>query len=126
MKRSVWFAIQPHPAIRKTRQGGEDIKILHTGDKILNSKCEYFSNNISRLTVLEEDWERRRKEREEEEERDRLELEKFEEEKLKSKKETVEISIHVEDLQNNEETQLNENPDIFRKPPQIRPLHANQ
>ena len=78
--------------------------------------------------MLEEDWERRRKKREEEEEEetDRLELEKFEEEKLKSKKETVEISIHVEDLQNDEETQLNENPEIFRKPPQIRPLHANQ
>ena len=55
---------------------GEAIKILHTGDNILNSKCKYRSNNISRLTVMEEDWERKRRERtkEEEEEKEKLEV----------------------------------------------------
>ena len=107
-----------------SRQVGEAIKILHTGDNILNSKCEYLSNNISRLTVMEEDWERKRRERteEEEEEKEKLELEKFREEKLKDGQENLGLSIQEEEYHLNDEvTLLNENPDIFRKAPPIRP-----
>ena len=107
-----------------SRQVGEAIKILHTGDNILNSKCEYLSNNISRLTVMEEDWERKRRERteEEEEEKEKLELEKFREERLKDGQENLGLSIQEEEYHLNDEvTLLNENPDIFRKAPPIRP-----
>ena len=50
-----------------SRQIGEAIKILYTPDTIPNSKNEYLSNNIPRLTILEVDWERKKREREEEE-----------------------------------------------------------
>jgi hypothetical protein len=106
-----------------SRQVGEAIKIQHTGDNILNSKCEYLSNNISRLTVMEDDWERKRRERaeEEEEEKEKIEHEKFKEEKMKSMQENLEVSIHEEKYHlNDEETLLNENPEIFRKAPPIK------
>jgi hypothetical protein len=62
-----------------SRQIGKAIKIYHTGDTILNSTCEYLSNCISRLTVLEDDWEKNQRERndEEEEYREKALLEEF-------------------------------------------------
>ena len=43
-----------------SRQVREAIKILHTGDNILKSKPEDLSKNISRLTVMEDDWEKKK------------------------------------------------------------------
>ena len=42
-----------------SRQVAEAIRIQHTKDNILNSKCEYLQNCITRLTVNEESWERK-------------------------------------------------------------------
>ena len=60
-----------------SRQVSEAMDIYHTTDNILNSKSEYINNCISRLTVNEQDWER--KVREKQEEQDELEeMEKVE------------------------------------------------
>ena len=62
--------------------------IYFTKDNILNSKSEYVKNCISRLTVGEQDWER--KERERQEELDELvekdEVEKFKQDILRKRK----------------------------------------
>ena len=50
-----------------SRQIGEALKINFSKDNILNSKGEYLSNCISRLTVEEDAWERRERSRQEEE-----------------------------------------------------------
>ena len=50
------FKIIPRYRDGLSQQIGEAIKILYTPDTILNSKSEYLSNNIPRLTILEEDW----------------------------------------------------------------------
>ena len=60
-----------------SRQVGEAIKILYSRDNLLNSKSEYISNCLTRLTVPEEDWEKNKRERSEMEE-ERLENEKLE------------------------------------------------
>ena len=51
---------------------------------MLNSKCEYLQNCITRITVNEETWERKERERREEEKEreEELRLEAFKEEKL--------------------------------------------
>ena len=56
---------------------GEAIKIMRTKDYILNSKCEYLNNCLSRISVQETDSERRKRNQLEEEE-DRLDDEKLE------------------------------------------------
>ena len=107
-----------------SRQVGEAIKIQQTKDNILNSKCEYLSNNISRLTVMEDDWERKRRERAEEEveEKEKLELEKFRVEKTKGLQESLKVSIQEEEFNlNDEDTLLSENPEMFRKAAPRRP-----
>ena len=48
-----------------SRQVGEAMRILYTRDQILNSKNEYLSNNITRITVDGDKLERRRKDFEE-------------------------------------------------------------
>ena len=71
---------------------------------------------------MEDDWEKKKREIAEEEEKEKLELEKFREEKLKSRQENLRLSIHEEEYHpNDEETLLNENPEIFRKAAPIRP-----
>ena len=67
-----------------SRQVAEAIRIQHTKDNILNSKCEYLQNCITRLTVNEEVWERKERERREEEtEKEEADnLERFKREKL--------------------------------------------
>ena len=54
-----------------SRQVGEALRIHYSQDNILNSKSEYRSNNITRLAIEEDAWERRERSRLEEEE-DRL------------------------------------------------------
>jgi hypothetical protein len=51
-----------------SRQVGEALKIHYSNDIILNSKSEYMSNKLSRLTIEEDAWERRERARQEEEE----------------------------------------------------------
>ena len=67
----------------------EAIRIQHTKDNILNSKCEYLQNCITRLTVNEEVWERKERERREEEteREDTVNLERFKREKLSIRQE---------------------------------------
>ena len=60
-----------------SRQIGEAIQIQRSEDELLNSKCEYLQNCITRITVNEETWERKERERREEE------SEKEEEHRLK-------------------------------------------
>ena len=71
-----------------SRQVSEAMDIYFTKDNILNSKSEYVKNCISRLTVGEQDWER--KERERQEELDELvekdEVEKFKQDILRKRK----------------------------------------
>ena len=51
-----------------SRQVGEALKIYFSKDELLNSKNEYVQNNISRVVMNEENWERRERDRREEEE----------------------------------------------------------
>jgi hypothetical protein len=58
-----------------SRQVSEALKISWSKDSILNSKAEYGHNTVSRLSVVEDVWERRDRERlEEEQEEIRKEL----------------------------------------------------
>ena len=59
-----------------SRQVTEAIKIMFSKDELLNSKSEYLANNISRITIEEDVFDRKRKERFEEE------VEKLEKEML--------------------------------------------
>ena len=72
-----------------SRQVGEAISILLSNDNLLNSKNEYLSNCISRVSVEEDVFERKSREaREEEEERQEdIKLEEFKREKSKRKRE---------------------------------------
>jgi hypothetical protein len=67
-----------------SRQIGEAIQIQRSEDELLNSKCEYLQNCITRITVNEETWERKERERREEEseKEEELRLEVFKNEKL--------------------------------------------
>ena len=114
-----------------SRQIGEAIKIQRTADNILNSKCEYLSNCLTRLTVLEDDWERKRREKDEEiaENEEKAELERFRNLKMKDKnqRKDEQISSHEEDyhphadeLKTTEEEMLKLDPNMFEKTPQIR------
>ena len=78
--------------------------------------------------MIEDDWERKRRERaeEEEEENEKLEFDKFRDEKLKGVQVNLELSSQEEKYHPNDEvTLLNENPEIFRKAPPIRPRGMN-
>ena len=102
-----------------SRQIGEAIKIYHTTDNILNSKCEYLSNCISRLTVLEDDWEKKQRERNEEEEeyREKALLEEFKVEKMTENGIMLEEDTNQDEIEENqtEEKLLEEDPEMFRK-----------
>ena len=60
-----------------SRQIGEALRINFTKDVILNSKGEYRSNTISRLTIEEDAWKRRKRSRLEEEQ-DKMDKERVE------------------------------------------------
>ena len=62
----------------------EAIKIQYSRDNILNRKCEYLQNCITRLVVNEEDWERKERERREgeTEKEEARRLEEFKKEKM--------------------------------------------
>ena len=114
-----------------SRQIGEAIKIQRTTDNILNSKCEYLSNCLTRLTVLEDDWERRRREKDEEiaENEEKAELERFRNLKMSDKNQgkdekdsSCEEDYHpyADELKITEEEMLKLDPNMFEKPPPIR------
>ena len=114
-----------------SRQIGEAIKIHHKTDNVLNSKCEYLSNCLTRLTVLEDDWERKRREKDEEiaENEENAKFEKFRNDKMKDKNQgkdekvsTIEEDFHpqADVLETSEEMMLMLDPNMFRKPPPIR------
>ena len=80
-----------------SRQVGEAIKILYSPDYLLNSKSEYLNNCLTRITINEQDWEKRERERLEAED-ERLEIariEAFRLEKMKAK--AIRSTIPVED-----------------------------
>ena len=62
-----------------SRQIGEALKINFSKDVLLNSKGEYLSNSVSRLTITEDAWERRERTRleDEQEELDKKKVEAF-------------------------------------------------
>ena len=62
-----------------SRQIGETLRIHYSKDVILNSKSEYMSNTISRLTIEKDAWERKERSRMEEEQEalDKVEVETF-------------------------------------------------
>ena len=60
-----------------SRQVAEALRIHYSKDNILNSKSEYRSNTVSRLSIEEDAWERRERTRLEEEE-DKLAKERIE------------------------------------------------
>ena len=72
-----------------SRQIAEALRIQNSQDSLLNSKCEYLQNCITRLTVNEEDWERKERERREEE-TEKQDVEKLEE--FKKKKTRLRLS----------------------------------
>ena len=57
-----------------SRQLGVAMRIFYSRDMLLNSKSEYLSNYLTRLTITETDWESKERIRKEEEE-DTLERE---------------------------------------------------
>ena len=69
-----------------SRQISEALRIHYSVDNILNSKSEYMSNKISRLTIEEDAWERKERSRLEEEEEKvaKEEVEKFKKSKSHS------------------------------------------
>ena len=60
-----------------SRQIGEALRIHYSKDVILNSKSEYMSNTISRLTIEKDAWERKERSRLEEEQ-DKMDIERVE------------------------------------------------
>ena len=78
-----------------SRQIGEALRINYSKDVILNSKGEYMSNTISRLSLEEDAWERKERSRVEEEQDklDKEEVEKFRKLKTSSQLEENEPSI---------------------------------
>ena len=76
-----------------SRQIGEALKINFSKDVLLNSKAEYLSNSVSRLTIKEDAWEMRERTRleEEQEELNKKRVEEFK--KLK----TANINHHGDD-----------------------------
>jgi hypothetical protein len=68
-----------------SRQIGEALRIHHSKDTLLNSKSEYLTNCITRITVEEDAWERRENSRREEEAQrmEKIEVERFKMQKLK-------------------------------------------
>ena len=60
-----------------SRQLGEAMRIFYSSDMLLNSKGEYLSNCVTRLTITETDWESKERLRKEEEE-DTLEKDRVE------------------------------------------------
>ena len=71
------FTIQSQHRDALSRQVGEAIAIMHSRDALLNSKSEYLTNCLTRVTVEERDWERKQREMEEEL-KEKNELEKLE------------------------------------------------
>jgi hypothetical protein len=51
-----------------SRQIGEALRINYMKDNIWNSKTEYMSNSVNRLTIEGDAWERKERSRQEEEE----------------------------------------------------------
>jgi hypothetical protein len=78
-----------------SRQIGEALRILYSKDRILNSKSEYLQNNISRLTIEEDAWERKERSRQEEEQ-ERVEKSEVEDFKRKKEGNIEEESVHKE------------------------------
>ena len=66
---------------------GEAIQILYSQDVLLNSKSEYLNNCLTRITITEQDWERRERERHEDEEEraQQSKIETFRQEKLRAR-----------------------------------------
>ena len=64
-----------------SRQLGVAMRIFYSRDMLLNSKGEYLSNCVTRLTITETDWESNERLRMEEEE-DTLEKERVEKFKI--------------------------------------------
>ena len=95
-----------------SRQIMEAIKIQYSRDNILNSKCEYLQNCITRLVVNEEDWEKKERERREEEiEREEAKkLEEFKKEKM---------AIHPEPSGQSERKRKRNNPET-------NPVHCSR
>ena len=91
-----------------SRQIGEALRISGSRDSLLNSKAEYLSNSVSRLTVKEDAWvlkERQRVE-EEEEETTKKNVNEFKKQKAKSNstQSTHETAtVHVEEPCENDE-----------------------
>ena len=62
-----------------SRQVGEAMRIYFSTDVLLNSKSEYLTNCVSRLTISETEWEKKERERQEEMEEniEKVKVEKF-------------------------------------------------
>ena len=99
-----------------SRQIGEAIKIQRTTDNIPKSKFDYLSNCLTRLTVLEDDWERKRRQTVEEiaENEERAELEMFRNLKMNDKSQGKVV------LETTEEEMLMLDPNMFKKTSPIR------
>ena len=77
------FTIHSQHRDALSRQVGEAIAIMHSRDALLNSKSEYMTNCLTRVTVDERDWDKRQREMQEElkEKEELVKLEKFIKEK---------------------------------------------
>ena len=78
-----------------SRQVGEAIEILHSKDDLLNSKSEYLNNCLTRITITEQNWERRERERleDEAEKLESAKIENFRIEKMKKSNSNA-VSAH--------------------------------
>ena len=82
-----------------SRQIGEALRIHYSKDVILNSKSEYMSNTISRLTIEEDAWERKERSRLEEEQEalDKVKVERFKRLKTSSQQEDVQVEYETDE-----------------------------
>ena len=103
-----------------TRQLTEAIAISLSNDSLLNGKCDYLTNCISRVTVDEDAYEKKKREiREEADENERLlKIEEFKQEKLKNmtgikRKRSPSLTLKTNSLPAIQSDQLNRQENIL-------------
>jgi hypothetical protein len=93
------FTIQSQHRDALSRQVGEAIAIMHSRDALLNSKSEYMTNCLTRVTIDERDWKKKHRENQEElNEKEELEkLQKFIKEKETAARNLAKNNVQAEE-----------------------------
>ena len=88
-----------------SRQIGEALKINFSNDILLNSKAEYHSNSLNRITIQEDAWEQRLRGRQEEEEEEQVKrsVEEFKKRKVNTPEPVCEGGLTMSTLTGSQE-----------------------